>query len=183
MHESSRCCAKIMCALSRAHIVKLVVIVEKWNVTTSWIKRYVQVLIVLVKLKSSIAVAVLGETWANLKVSKCINFEAFAIVEIGVGKIINELQVRYITTGGFKILLLLKIIAQNFKQWHELSQRINISWRATRNNFWEFVASFQHISIVIGTQWIVSVASTDYGTIEYWFIASLTKYRITTMRR
>lgn len=131
-----------MCALSRAYIVKLVVIVEKWNVTTSWIKRYVQVLIVLVKLKSSIPVAVLGETWENLKVSKCINFEAFTIVEIGVGKIINELQVRYITTGGFKILLLLKIIAQNFKQWHELSQRINISLLATRNNFWAICCKF-----------------------------------------
>lgn len=65
----------------------------------------------LAKLKYPIAVAALGETWENLKVSKCINFEAFTIVGIGVGEIINELQVRYITTGGFKILLLLKIIA------------------------------------------------------------------------
>lgn len=77
----------------------------------SWIKRYVQVLIVLVKLKSPIAVAALGQTWGNLKVSKLINFEASTIVEIGVGKIINELQIKYIITGGFKILLLLKIIA------------------------------------------------------------------------
>lgn len=76
----------------------------------SWIKRYVQVLIVLAKLKSPIAVAALWETWENLKVSKCINFEAFTIVEIGVGEIINELQVTYISTAGFKILLLLKII-------------------------------------------------------------------------